>query len=825
MEINRGLFEALGMTVIDSLWQGAIVMSLAFLGLWLMKKSKASLRHNFLLVCILTLPILGIYSFSQRYERASPIVDITTIANETIDVIEPASFTSESFSTPLPIQSDAFEWVEMTPWIGVIWVIGLMFILIRSAGAYLYLSRLKSGATDIIDAQIIQQFNQLKDGFNLKGLVLLRESIKISSPMVYGYFKPVILFPLGLIQGLTMEEVEVILLHELAHLKRNDFLINIVINGLRAVYFYHPAFWWLQSQLDNEREFASDEIVMERKTDGLVLVRALTKAQEFSMLSPSIGFAGSSKHQLLKRVNRIMKKQQKPNWTGLLLPCAILLSVFLLSSQKEKGIMTSLDRSEELLEALGNDTLPEYFGIDISKPDVFEEINESKTDGSILFFDITETNKSIDTLSVAQATMELLEDPSPVEVTTGSDGKPIHIKRKGKMLDGEDFKTYEEAYLKLNKYSSKAAEKRMSGFLGGNKSVTTAMRNSSSEAKIKLRDSALGELVELDRQLGKEKSLMNEMVLDFTKAPKPTTEQAKALNAHVNKVGRLEQVINKMKSTMTDLQKERHREMQRELIDNDKQAEFKSLRVKMNIQDSMLRAEQAKLKVMIREATSNPDNFDTAALNDQIIKATQKQEDLIRMTNYSNEHSLVELLRGKESFEFFKEFDEYEKISNGDAILEVNGELRPDLKLSDLDPDSILSFSVFKGKSHEKRYPNGETKGYYGMVSITMIKGARIPPVGDDDYGIKRLNFGDSVAGQEKALMSLKDLKNTYSNPVVLFNGKFMPKDYVLKYTDAFIKEINVYKGDALKKFPKRKVKDHDAVIEVTTKKMPRRKN
>ncbi len=822
MEINRQIFDALGMTLIDSLWQGAIVMSIAFIALWFMKEHKASTRHNFLLLCILALPIISVYTFSQRFERETPFVDMALAETGFRANIGNVIPSTQELSTPLIIENEGFVWVEIIPWLGVLWLAGLLFVLLRAGGSYLYLSRLKSGAMNLGDAEIIRLFNQLKEDFEIKAEVLLRESSKVSSPMVYGYFKPIILFPLGLIQGLSMDEVEVILLHELAHLKRNDFLINIVINGLRAIYFYHPVFWWLQSQLDNEREFAADEMVMAKRENGLTLVRALTKAQEFSMLSPSIGFAGSSKHQLLKRVNRIMKKQQKPNWTGLLLPCAILLSVFLLSSQSDSKKQEA--ESESVVNQSDTAKVRRIFKLPTE-----EEIQNAKLEyiDSLGNRHVSLVNDQDDTLSVAQATMELLEDPSPVVVTAGSGGSPIHIKRNGKMLKGEEFKVYEEAYLKLTKYAAEAAEKRMSGFMGGNnkKSVSTASRNTSGKADIRLRDSALGELVRLERQLEVEKNLMNEMALTLTQTTKPTSEQAVAVNAQVNKVGRLEQVINKMKSTMTDLQKERLLEMQRELIDKDKQAEFKSLRVKMNIQDSMLRAERAKLKVMIREATSNPDNFDTAALNDQIIKATQKQEDLIRMTNYSNEHSLVELPRGKESFEFFKEFDEYEKISNGDAILEVNGKLRPDLKLRDLDPNSILSFSVFKGKSHEKRYPNGETKGYYGMVSITMKKGALIPPIGDDDYGIKRLNFGDSAAGQEDALMSLKGFKDAYSNPVVVFNGKFMPKDYVLKYTDAFIKEINVYKGDALKKFPKRKVKEYDTVIEVITKKIPKGKN
>lgn len=882
MVINKQLFDALGMTLIDSLWQGAIVMTVAFLGLWLMKKSQARLRHNFLLLCILALPVLGIYTFNQRFERAKPIVEISSSDLAISPSVETMGVYQEPLSTPVEVKTEAFELVEMTPWIGVIWTIGLVFVLLRSLGSYAYLNRLKSEASEIQDNEVTRLLEKLKGDFDLKKAILLRESSKVSSPMVYGFFKPIILFPLGLIQGLTMDEVEVIFLHELAHLKRNDFLINIVINGLRAVYFYHPVYWWLQSQLDNEREFASDEMVMERHADGLTLVRALTKAQEFSMLSPSIGFAGSSKNQLLKRVNRIMKKQQKPNWAGLLLPCVILLSAFLFTSQREAGL--DQKQSDENLEKELIDTLPrlEFLSFDIVEPDAVQT-----TDDSVLTFDISGKQQKNDTITVAQATMEFLEEPSPIDVTPGDDGKPIHIKRKGKMLSGKEFEVYEKAYLKLNRYSQQA-----SGISRLNKLAELAGIKFRDTPTTKVNDSGLRHLEMLEAQLIKQKAIWDKVVVQATS--NPSEEQAKLLNAQMNKVIQIEKVIKKVVDTMPPEQRqryERNRELlsvQDQLLELDREADLDRRLGKDNSEIiRRLDSEKAKLDKMMSQAGKSNDPESAKALQDQLVRVTEleklalafnkeinevrkyprfkssrqstsktesdwneevenrrqevmaqrdrllalQQEDLFRSTVYSDDNKVYEFPKGIAAAKDFMGLVEKPIQNLGNKpILEIDGELKPDVKFSDLDQDDIFRIQVIKGKAQSERYPNGETKGYKGIIAITTVAMKDVVinsngKTGKSPFSKKRVVYGFSEDGQKYATMVLNDARNAYENAVVVLNGKFMPKASLLEYKDAYINEINILRGERLKKYPKRKIKDFDTVIEVKTKKSTVKKN
>ncbi len=881
MEISNNLFDALGMTLIDSLWQGAIVMAIAFVGLWLMKKSKANLRHNFLLICILVLPVLGIYTFSQRYEPTVTYVVTTLPQDHGFIRDSERGIIPSPISTSLNIENEAFQWVEMTPWIGVFWTVGMFLIFLRAVGGYLYLNRLKSSAFHLDNNELNGLLNKLKDSFDLKREILLKESMKISSPMVYGYFKPVILFPLGLVQGLTTDEVEVILLHELAHLKRNDFLINIVINGLRAVYFYHPVFWWLQSQLDNEREFASDEMVMEHQTDGLTLVRALTKAKEFSMLSPSLGFAGSSKNQLLKRVNRIMKKQQKPSWTGLVLPCLILASVLLFTSQRQK---VNVNTENNLIEA---DTLPIVtkigengpFQIDFDPNTNYAEMNSKflptgKT--SLVSRDFS------DTITVALATMELLEDPSPIIVTTDSDGKPTRIRRNGKRLRGKTLEVYTEAYMRLNNYSSKVAEKRMSDFMGGNSEkfydlVKMAGLNVS-EDEVKPGAKILNGLFELESQLIQERKLMGEMLTKMK-----TEEDAKAVAAQFRKYYELKGVISDMIETMSAeeqqlyQQREEAREKQEQLLNISQAMDLNKGLVEAEELQKAIQAEEAKLNQMVRLASEDPENTDPKVLNDQVVKldqlkrelsaytsnadkysdyeklleatrdrqdtkaaailqkqqevaalrdqleAKQREGDLFRSTVYSDDHKLYEFPQGKVNEEIWELVNKPIRELGEKPILEVDGKLRPNLKFTDLNQEDILSIQIFKDEAQKKRYPNGETDNYGGIISIvtknapeSLKKAVTQEKKRAFSPQISKYNFSENKVGQDAALDVVQSSMKIFEKPVIVLDGKFMPEDYLLK-RETSIKSINIYKENALKKFPKRKVKGFKTVVEVIT--------
>ena len=143
-----------------------------------------------------------------------------------------------------------------------------------------------------------------------KSIVFLQSSLA-KVPMVIGHLKPVLLFPMGLLSNLPQDEVEAILLHELAHIKRNDFLVNLLQQFAEIFFFFNPAVLWISSLIKNERESCCDEMALSITRDKKIFIHALVAFQEYNAGEKyATTFAGSKNH-LLNRVKRIITNNNK----------------------------------------------------------------------------------------------------------------------------------------------------------------------------------------------------------------------------------------------------------------------------------------------------------------------------------------------------------------------------------------------------------------------------------------------------------------------------------------------------------------------------------
>jgi hypothetical protein len=147
--------------------------------------------------------------------------------------------------------------------------------------------------------------------------------------MTFGHFKPIILFPIGLINQLSTSEVEAILLHELAHIKRHDFLVNVFQNTVEIILFYHPMIWWLNRTIRNIREEACDDLAVNIQNNRQVYAETLLLIQKHSLTSKNhlIMNATGQKGQLTERVHRLFKQPSSTKNRSFSMP---LVFVFLI---------------------------------------------------------------------------------------------------------------------------------------------------------------------------------------------------------------------------------------------------------------------------------------------------------------------------------------------------------------------------------------------------------------------------------------------------------------------------------------------------------------
>jgi GWxTD domain-containing protein len=204
------------------------------------------------------------------------------------------------------------------PWLAPLWLTGLLISYIRYAVSIFSLRRFRRRGVCAAAECWQQKLTRLSAQLQVSRPVLLLESCLAETPMVMGHFRPLILMPVGLLTGLSAAQIESILLHELAHLRRYDFAANALQNLIDGLLFYNPAVWWISRVIRAEREKCCDDVVVAMNGDAQVYASALAALEEnrWSGREPAVAAKGGS---LMKRIRRLLYPSG-PNvaWTPIL---------------------------------------------------------------------------------------------------------------------------------------------------------------------------------------------------------------------------------------------------------------------------------------------------------------------------------------------------------------------------------------------------------------------------------------------------------------------------------------------------------------------------
>ncbi|MEZ4849814.1 MAG: M56 family metallopeptidase [Bacteroidia bacterium] len=221
----------------------------------------------------------------------------------------------------------------MIPWITFGWILGVFIFTARWLGGIVYIRHLRTH--NIIPVAYLWQLkvNKLARKMGIGKTILLRESSTITVPMVIGHLKPVILIPIGILNGLTPAQLEAIFVHELAHIQRYDFIINLILSQVEALFFYHPAFWWISARIRDEREHCCDDIAVGMCKDPVSYARTLAdlEAKKHQPVHLSMGLAGRKNH-LLTRIQRIVMPDLNQTQSGPKVFFALLLVILMTST-------------------------------------------------------------------------------------------------------------------------------------------------------------------------------------------------------------------------------------------------------------------------------------------------------------------------------------------------------------------------------------------------------------------------------------------------------------------------------------------------------------
>lgn len=340
--IPERFVDSIGWTIVHSLWQSAVIAIILAIILLIFSKFTSKTRYyiaSCALVVVLITSTITFFRYYNSYETTKQITSNTTFEENKSSEKEIITYNNsenvKERNQLLTLNSINFkEYFERNiPLIVVFWLLGILFLSLRFISGIAYVQRLKHYRTILPDKELVELMETLKKKVNVSKPVKILESAIAKTPMVVGAIKPVILIPVTSLTGLSEEQIRCIIAHELAHIKRNDYFINLIQSFIEILFFYHPATWWISSQIRSERENCCDDIAIQATGDSVTFVKTLADIEEKRLQSEILSVAFSGKGSLFKRVSRLINQpNMKSNFTeGFIASCAIFLGIFLIA--------------------------------------------------------------------------------------------------------------------------------------------------------------------------------------------------------------------------------------------------------------------------------------------------------------------------------------------------------------------------------------------------------------------------------------------------------------------------------------------------------------
>ena len=329
---NHWLVDVLGWTLLHSVWQIAVVALALYLSLRLLKSTNSNARYlaACLSLCLCAgLPFLTFVRFAGEISTVSGSSSISTknkseTFNEAFPRSEPsdmleANGSANGFGEKNTGESGIlqlnFSWLEKRvaatlPLMVWFWFFGVAASAWRLQNGLRSLRLLREKDSAPVLGEWRDRFDKLCTELKIRQTVRFIESSIVSTPLTIGWLKPIVFVPSSAFFNLSPGELEAILKHELIHIRRYDYPVNIIQSAIEILFFYHPAARWISATIRREREFACDDMVVKLSDDKLVYARALAGLEENRLpmkINRSPMAMAATAGKLAQRIKRIVE--------------------------------------------------------------------------------------------------------------------------------------------------------------------------------------------------------------------------------------------------------------------------------------------------------------------------------------------------------------------------------------------------------------------------------------------------------------------------------------------------------------------------------------
>ncbi|HEY5408702.1 MAG TPA: M56 family metallopeptidase [Ginsengibacter sp.] len=357
--------QALGYTLVYSLWQSFVV----FICLRLILKSipHASSRFKYIISYLAHLGIAAwfVITFIQQLSiRQSEYISMQIIPHGIFQQSVSDHSATITGGLSLSFLNNYF------PWLAAVYVIGIIWFSVRLMLNYFQTIRFRINGLSDLESEWLDHIEDMAAKMGIHQPVYTYISKYVTTPMMAGFFRPVILLPLAAVTNLSPQQIEAIILHELAHIRRNDYLFNLVQSVIDTLLFFNPFAWWISKNIRNEREKCCDEMVLQL-SDPFHYARALLALEEFGQNNFTLVMTAVNKRsQLLHRIKNIMEMKNKHiNISQKLIALAIVISATISvawltpNEKKATAINAELQKPNKTLFAVrATNVLPQLAG-------------------------------------------------------------------------------------------------------------------------------------------------------------------------------------------------------------------------------------------------------------------------------------------------------------------------------------------------------------------------------------------------------------------------------------------------------------------------------
>src|SRR6267143_620813 len=299
--ISPELMRTLGWTLLHFVWQGAALAALFAVA---MAACRSAAARYAVAAGVLALMM------------ASPVITFVWLQRETIPAVRSGAQGSlpwvgtatkhavvAAVSGAPAAATRSAQSVAML-WLVELWFLGVLILSLRTAGGLLLIERMRRKEIKPIGQEIYARCMALQRRMGLDRVVRYCECHRLDAPAVLGWFRPVVLLPVRALTGLTEEQIEAVIAHELAHIRRFDCFVNLFQIAAETLLFYHPAVWWVSQRIRAERENCCDDEAISVCGDAVNYARALTLMEEWRT-APALMMA-ANRSPLAERVVRLL---------------------------------------------------------------------------------------------------------------------------------------------------------------------------------------------------------------------------------------------------------------------------------------------------------------------------------------------------------------------------------------------------------------------------------------------------------------------------------------------------------------------------------------